>query len=164
MRLTALKQASELQSNSIAQVAMSEFCTAGYLQKHLKRMHVFYRARMKTAISAAKDIFSPETYEFTPPKGGYLFVFAQDADSNNRMPAAVVKQPLSSFPVEIVLDNTNAMLPNYTLAQLKNARLVARISVDDNVATSQGELQGAIVSPVSPDNVVSQHILIDKEL
>lgn len=98
------------------------------------------------------------------PKGGYLFVFAQDADSNNRMPAAVVKQPLSSFPVEIVLDNTNAMLPNYTLAQLKNARLVARISVDDNVATSQGELQGAIVSPVSPDNVVSQHILIDKEL
>ena len=98
------------------------------------------------------------------PSDGFLFVFAQDADSENRMPAAVVKLPLPAFPAEVELNIANAMLPNYTLAQLKNARLVARISVDDSVTTTPGELQGQVMSAVIDGQSVSQHITIDKEL
>ena len=98
------------------------------------------------------------------PAQGFLFVFAQDANSQMRMPAAVVKSPLDSLPVTIELSDNNAMMADYTLSQLTRARLVARISVDGNVATSAGELQGEIVVDLQKGTNGIQQIMIDKEL
>ncbi len=84
-----------------------------------------------------------DTVDGQLPEQGYLIVFAQDALSDNRMPAAVVKMPLPSFPVTVTLTGDNAMIPGYSLAQLQRVRLTARISVDEDVAPAPGELQGA---------------------
>ncbi|NCP65627.1 MAG: c-type cytochrome biogenesis protein CcmI [Paraglaciecola sp.] len=98
------------------------------------------------------------------PKSGTVYVFAQDPSGQVRMPAAVVKIPLSSFPQTIELTENNAMMPSYTLANLQQAKLVARISVDDNVAAAPGELQGETVAPFVAGQTSEQTILIDKEL
>ena len=98
------------------------------------------------------------------PANGFLFVFAQEPTGAVRMPAAVVKMPLSRFPVVIELSNDNAMMPNYTLSQLEQAKLVARISLDENVAQAPGELQGEILVTLNADEITEETITINREL
>lgn len=98
------------------------------------------------------------------PKEGFLFVFAQESTGQVRMPAAVVKMPLGKFPVEIELSNANAMMPNYTLSQLQQAKLVARVSVDEDVAQSAGEFQGEWMATLSANQMTQETITINREL
>lgn len=98
------------------------------------------------------------------PVNGVLFVFAQDAIGQVRMPAAVVKIPLSQLPVTVELSDANAMMASYTLSSLSKVKLVARISLDENVAQAKGELQGEILVDLQADDLSKQTILIDKEL
>ncbi len=98
------------------------------------------------------------------PENAYLFVFAQEASGKVRMPAAVVKSRLGELPVKIELSDANAMMPTYTLSQLSEAKLVARISIDENVAPTQGELQGEVVVQLQPGIKIAQQVLINKEI
>lgn len=98
------------------------------------------------------------------PKSGFLIVFAQDATSENRMPAAVVKIPLQDFPVTIALDTDNAMMPQYTLDSLSKVTLTARVSADGDVSVSPGEWEGSQVTEVAPQNVKDINVMIEKEL
>jgi cytochrome c-type biogenesis protein CcmI len=98
------------------------------------------------------------------PKNGYLFVFAQESSGKVRMPAAVVKMPLGDFPVVIELSDKNAMMPNYTLSQLEQAKLVARISIDENVVQSPGDMQGEWMATLSQGTLTEEIITIDRVL
>ena len=98
------------------------------------------------------------------PDSGVLFVFAQDPTGQVRMPAAVVKLPLGPFPVTVELSDANAMMPTYTLSGLSTAKLVARISRDDNVMQAAGELQGEIILELQADKLVTENIMINKEI
>lgn len=98
------------------------------------------------------------------PPNGFLFVFAQDASGEVRMPAAVVKSRLSQLPIQVELSDANAMMPTYKLSQLSEVRLVARISLDENVAEAQGELQGEVKVTLQQGIQIKQDITIDTEL
>lgn len=98
------------------------------------------------------------------PKEGFLIVFAQDANSDNKMPAAVVKMPIKGFPVTVELSTKNAMMPQYTLVTLSNVIVTARLSKDGNVAVSNGEWQGSKQSAVVKGQLSSLSVTIDKEL
>lgn len=98
------------------------------------------------------------------PDTGYLIVFAQDANSDNRMPAAVVKIPLPDLPTTVQLSAENAMMPQYTLNDLERVRIVARISLDGDVAPSDGEWQGETTESVIAGETPSLTITINKEL
>ncbi|MCW8106964.1 c-type cytochrome biogenesis protein CcmI [Alteromonas ponticola] len=103
-------------------------------------------------------------YENKIPNTGYLIVFAQDANSDNKMPAAVIKLPLTSFPRQLKLTNDNAMMAEYSLSQLQTVKLTARLSKDEDVMPQIGELEGHIITEVVEGTVVNQSIIIDKEL
>lgn len=98
------------------------------------------------------------------PENGYLFVFAQESTGKMRMPAAVVKMPLGEFPVVVELSNDNAMTPNYTLSQLQQAKLVARVSIDGNGTQSAGDFQGEWIATLSANQMTQETITIDREL
>jgi hypothetical protein len=98
------------------------------------------------------------------PNNAFLFVFAQDNKSNVKMPAAVVKLPLTEFPLNVELSESNAMVPSYNLNQLEQVKLIARISVDENVSVSFGEMQGEVTADVVKGQQISKTILIDQEL
>ncbi|GGW72878.1 c-type cytochrome biogenesis protein CcmI [Alteromonas halophila] len=98
------------------------------------------------------------------PDTGYLIVFAQDADSDNRMPAAVIKIPLPDLPSTVQLSTDNAMMPQYTLQELKNVRIVARVSLDGDVAAAEGEWQGEVTEQVRPGEMPALTITINEEL
>ena len=98
------------------------------------------------------------------PKDGFLIVFAQDANSDNKMPAAVVKLPIDDFPVSVTLTTENAMMPQFTLATLSDVVVTARLSKDGNVAVSKGEWQGSVNASVTANEISSLSVIIDKEL
>ena len=98
------------------------------------------------------------------PDNGFLFVFAQDANSDNRMPAAVLRLPLDNLPLTVTLTSENAMAPNYSLEQLSTARLIARISTDQEAPAQPGDLEGTMETAVENGKVIDQTIVINKEL
>ncbi|MCG7636087.1 MULTISPECIES: c-type cytochrome biogenesis protein CcmI [unclassified Alteromonas] len=98
------------------------------------------------------------------PKDGFLIVFAQDANSDNKMPAAVVELPIDDFPVSVTLTTENAMMPQFTLATLSDVVVTARLSKDGNVAVSKGEWQGSVNASVTANEISSLSVIIDKEL
>ena len=98
------------------------------------------------------------------PDNGFLFVFAQDANSDNRMPAAVLRLPLDNLPLTVTLTSENAMAPNYSLDQLSTARLIARISKDQQAPAQPGDLEGTMEAAVENGKVIDQTIVINKEL
>lgn len=98
------------------------------------------------------------------PDKGFLFLYAQDATSDNKMPAAVVKVPLTEFPITLALTTENAMLPSYTLAQLKQTRLTARITRNDNATPQSGDLVGTVSLPVVVGEIRDQLVVISKEI
>ena len=97
------------------------------------------------------------------PDNGFLFVFAQDANSDNRMPAAVLRLPLDNLPLTVTLTSENAMAPNYSLDQLSTARLIARISKDQEAPAQPGDLEGTMEAAVENGKVIDQTIVINKE-
>lgn len=131
--------------------------------------------QLKFELAAANDTSSQGTIpsvaitvelasDMTLPDDGFLIVFAQENNSAMKMPAAVVKTPLGEFPVVIELSNKNAMLPNYTLSQLTNVKVVARISKDGDVTQASGDLQGESLIILSNEKQTNETILIDKIL
>lgn len=75
------------------------------------------------------------------PEGATLFVYVRDPDGNP-MPAAVVKQPVTEFPVTVTLSDADAMLADYTLSSLEQWQVLARISADERIDASPGDLDG----------------------
>ena len=98
------------------------------------------------------------------PKAGFLIAFAQDANSDNKMPAAVVKLPIEDFPISVSLTTDNAMMPQFTLATLSEVVITARLSKDGNVAVSEGEWQGSTEATVVANELSSLSVIINKEL
>jgi cytochrome c-type biogenesis protein CcmI len=105
-----------------------------------------------------------ETLRSQLPEQGFLFVFAQDANSQMRMPAAVVKLPLTELPVTVQLTEQNAMVADYNLLTINQARLVARISEDENVEAANGELQGMTEFAVKPGHIEQVIIILNQEI
>jgi len=74
----------------------------------------------------------------------------------------MVKLPLAQFPVSVGYPIANAMIAKlYLGSSLSTAKLVARISLDENVMQAAGELQGEI-SWVQADKLITEIILINK--
>ncbi|NVK55656.1 MAG: c-type cytochrome biogenesis protein CcmI [Alteromonadaceae bacterium] len=98
------------------------------------------------------------------PENAFLFVFAQDANSDNKMPAAVLRMPLKDMPVTVTLSSENAMTPSYSLEQLTAVRLVARVSPDEQAPAQAGDLEGVADAQVVTGELTELDIVINKEL
>lgn len=75
------------------------------------------------------------------PENGILFVFAK-AVGGSPMPLAVVKLTDYSFPITVELSDADAMMAGLNLSSAGDIVISARISNDDSVMPSTGELEG----------------------
>lgn len=76
------------------------------------------------------------------PDNATLFVYIRDPNGNP-MPAAVVRQAVTSFPITVQLSNANAMLDDYNLATLDQWQVMARISTDEQIEAGPDDLDAA---------------------
>jgi DNA-binding transcriptional MocR family regulator len=69
--LRVTKHSSELSGITLTQAALNKFCSEGYYELHIKKMHNIYKKRMHAAINALKEFIPAEKFSFTKPFGGY---------------------------------------------------------------------------------------------
>lgn len=98
------------------------------------------------------------------PDDGFLIVFAQDANSGARMPLAVKRLRLPSFPISVDLTTADAMITNFSLKNAEQVTITARISKDEDVMTSSGELQGSLSNLPVIDELRSIQLTINEEV
>lgn len=70
-----------------------------------------------------------------------LFVFAKAADGPP-MPLAAVRQPAKDLPVQVVLDDSQAVTPALKLSNFKQVVVGARLSKEGAATAQPGDLQG----------------------
>lgn len=80
--------------------------------------------------------------------GDTLFVFAK-AVSGPPMPLAIIRTQAGSLPLEFTLDESQAMMPNMSLAKFDQVMVGARISKSGDAIAASGDLQGASKTPVA---------------
>ncbi|AWL11313.1 Cytochrome c-type bioproteinis protein CcmH [Saliniradius amylolyticus] len=98
------------------------------------------------------------------PEDGMLVVFARPSDTESGMPVAVVRQPVSQWPVQVTLTDADSVMPSQRLSDLQQVTLTARVSADGDVMAASGELQGQAQVILTPQKTVKAQIRIDKEL
>lgn len=94
--------------------------------------------------------------------GRTLFVFAQDPDRPG--PPLAVKRfpPGTALPLDIDLSAADAMMPTRTLASVKRAKLVARLSASGQPLPASGDLAGEVQAVVG--DATRLGVVIDHEL
>jgi cytochrome c-type biogenesis protein CcmH len=97
-------------------------------------------AQIRLAVSLAQELGST----LSPDQA--VFVFARPV--GGRMPLAAVRLKVSDLPVEVVLDDTQAMTPQARLSGVDEVEVGARISLTGTPEPKPGDLF-AILSPVS---------------
>jgi cytochrome c-type biogenesis protein CcmI len=101
-------------------------------------------ATTSAPIELVIEVNISDDLQSTLPKSAYLIVFAQHSDGRSRAPLAVKRIALPSLPVQINLSNSDAMIPSMNLSSAEFVNITARISLDDNVMPSAGELEGSV--------------------
>lgn len=92
------------------------------------------RLQVKVALSA-------ELAAKAPP-GSILFVFAK-AEQGPPMPLAVQRLPGAKLPLEVVLDDSMAMMPQLKLSQFDRWTVTARITAGGGVKAESGDWEGS---------------------
>lgn len=77
-----------------------------------------------------------------------LFVFAR-APVGPRMPLAIQRLPVSSFPLRVTLDDSMGMMPALKLSQAEQVVVGARVSKTGNASPQPGDLE-VISAPLVP--------------
>lgn len=90
--------------------------------------------------------------------GDTLFVYARAAEGP-RMPLAIVRQPAGTAPVQVVLDDSSAMAPQFRMSGFPQVVVGARISRTGNATAQTGDLEG-LGQPMAPAG--STAIVIDR--
>ena len=83
-----------------------------------------------------------------------VFITARDVEGE-LPPLAVVQAQVSELPMTVVLDNSVAMSPQAQISQVREARLVVRVSPSGQAMPQPGDLFGDLesvsVGPISDD-------------
>ncbi|MCV6603667.1 MAG: c-type cytochrome biogenesis protein CcmI [Porticoccaceae bacterium] len=150
--------------NKVLQALPSEHATARQLRAELAKAEAkltpeqqaeFAKGQLVLAISVA-----PQLGELS--EGDTLFVIARPVGNAGGPPLAVKRLLASELPAQVVLDDSNLMLPGTSLADLAEVSVVARISRAGGVKAQAGDLQGEATVAVGAGDAVN--LVIDRKL
>jgi len=88
-----------------------------------------------------------------------LFVFAR-ALNGPRVPLAVVRKTAKDLPITLVMDDSMAMAPQFSLSKYPQVVVEARITKSGKPSASSGDFEGR-VSPVTPGQKETVQITIN---
>lgn len=94
----------------------------------------------------------------------FLFVFIKDAASDNPLPAAVRKLDLRNLPMTVTLTSDDAMMASYSINNIDEMLVTARLSFDENVQSSPGELEGTTQLTKVANAIIPVEVIINKEI
>ncbi|MCG8572518.1 MAG: PLP-dependent aminotransferase family protein [Spirochaetes bacterium] len=75
-RISGIRKFCDISTSPLLQAGMYRFCSSGYYDIHIRKMHRIYRKRLKTALEALKKYLPQSQIDYTRPAGGYLIWFS----------------------------------------------------------------------------------------
>lgn len=114
----------------------------------VKQMLAQLQQEMAKTDSAAPAVQIAVSVDIAPqlktklPAQATVFVYAQAVDGP-KMPLAIVRQQMASWPLQVNLGDAQAMQPGFSLASLSKLRIVARISQSGQAMAQAGDLMGS---------------------
>jgi len=90
-----------------------------------------------------------------------LFIFARAA-SGPPMPLAAVRQPVRGFPIQVTLDDSQAVTPSLKLSNFQQVVVGARISKAGSVTAQSGDLQGVTATLSLQNGLQAVSLIIDQ--
>ena len=90
-----------------------------------------------------------------------LFIFARAANGPP-MPLAAVRQPVQGFPIQVTLDDSQAVTPSLKLSNFQQVVVGARISKAGSVTAQSGDLQGATATLNLQNGLQAVSLIIDQ--
>ena len=132
--LLASMDKADTRYNMIAQ-RISEIEQQQATQQQAQNVDVTKSAAIKVTVNISTELKNKQ------PENGILFVFAK-ALNGSPMPIAVVKLNEYQFPITVELSDANSMVAGLNLSSAEDIVITARISNDDSVMPSSGELEG----------------------
>lgn len=70
-----------------------------------------------------------------------VYIFALPAESVNKAPLAVMKRRVVDLPLEIVMDDSMAMIPGQNISSVRNIVVGARVSMSGNPIRQSGDFE-----------------------
>lgn len=94
------------------------------------------------------------------PDGASLFVIARQTDGSP-VPVAVKKLQAGAFPLTVVLDDNDSLMPTVKLSELQQVQLSARVSASGDAMPRSGDFESApVLVEAAPE--VAAALLIDR--
>ncbi|MCV2883740.1 c-type cytochrome biogenesis protein CcmI [Aestuariibacter sp. AA17] len=93
---------------------------------------------------------------------GYQYVFVFAKSDNMPMPVAAKKVAISEFPMTVTLTDNDAPMPTQKLSSFDTVNVVARLSMDGNIAISDKRLETA-QNGVSVGEETTVHLVLTSE-
>jgi cytochrome c-type biogenesis protein CcmH len=87
-----------------------------------------------------------------------LFIYAQAA-SGPKAPLAIVKHQARELPIEVTLDDSQAMMPAMTISTVDHIKITARVSAAGGAVPQSGEPYGAIEMKGDAGNEVKNIVI-----
>lgn len=113
-----------------------------------------------TGASIAVSVsLNPELVDKATPESS-VFVFARAADGPP-MPVAVQKLTVADLPTTVILDDSQAMMPNLTLSSLDDVVIGARVSLSGEPTAQAGDLE-AELQQVKASQTQTLNLVISK--
>lgn len=94
-----------------------------------------------------------------------LFIFAKAA-SGPPMPLAAVRQAIKDFPIQVVLDDSKAMMPSRKLSDFQQTQVIvgARISKSGGAIARAGDFESLSEPLTLTDSPLSVSLMVDRVL
>jgi 2-aminoadipate transaminase len=98
-KLSILKEASDINTATLAQRSVSAYLDRGLLDSHLAQLRQQYRARRDSMLRALRDHFPPAACWRTPTHGVFIWVeFAGELDMNKLLQVALEEEKIAFVP------------------------------------------------------------------
>jgi cytochrome c-type biogenesis protein CcmH len=98
---------------------------------------------VKASSSISVKVELGEAFKGKVKPDDFVFIYAQ-ALAGPKAPLAVVKHQVKDLPIEVVLDDSMAMIPSMTVSSVENIKVTARISASGMATPQPGEAFGVI--------------------
>lgn len=106
--LSVIKEASDIDTATFSQRAVSAYLAAGHLPDHLSRLHKEYRLRRETMHNALLEYFPSQTHWQKPKSGLFMWVeLPAGLDANELLQHAINREQVAFVPGAAFRVNTN---------------------------------------------------------
>lgn len=131
----------------------------GVLQRSIRQAEVQLGVAENAGVTI-KVALNSEVMSKLPPQG---VLIATIYDGASPIPVAVKELPLSTFPVDILLDDSDVMMPGHSVSALKQIQVKVRISRNSQAKPESGDWYGeSDIQPYSGN--IQLAIKIDKQV